>query len=118
MRAIARLKGQIADRMFELDPEEPSFWREHRDAIIRDSILTTHKREYSSHILLSKKLLRLGENPLPNDWTLPAFCQEVFGDTENLPIVLDAVRDLYFNGLTGECYIQAVAVLVNIGGGT
>ena len=55
VRAIARLKGQIADRMFELDPEEPSFWREHRDAIIRDSILTTHQREYSSHIL-SKKL--------------------------------------------------------------
>lgn len=64
------------------------------------------------------ELLRLGENPLPNDWTLPAFCQEVCGDTENLPIVLYSVKDLYFNGLTGECYIQAVAVLVNIGGGT
>jgi len=63
------------------------------------------------------ELLPLGNSPLPNGWAVPAFCSEVIGDSENLPIVLNAVRDLYLNGPTGECYIQAVAVLVNIGGG-
>lgn len=43
---------------------------------------------------------------------------DLIGDTENLPIVLDALRDLYFNGPKSECYIQAVAVYVNILGGT
>ena len=61
VRAIVRLKGEIVDRMFELDPESPEFWREHRDAIIRDSILTTHQREYPSRVL-SNKLFDLSEN--------------------------------------------------------
>lgn len=30
-RAIAQLKGRIADRMLELDPKSASFFREHRD---------------------------------------------------------------------------------------
>jgi hypothetical protein len=38
------------------------------------------------------ELLPFRQNPLPNDWTLPAFCREVIGDTDNLPIVLDALR--------------------------
>ena len=62
------------------------------------------------------ELLPLGNSPLPNGWAVPAFCSEVIGDSENLPIVLNAVRDPDLNGPTGECDIQAVAVLVNIGG--
>ncbi|KAJ6977175.1 hypothetical protein NC653_029161 [Populus alba x Populus x berolinensis] len=38
------------------------------------------------------ELLPFRQNPLPNDWTLPAFCWEVIGDTNNLPIILDALR--------------------------
>lgn len=54
VREIARLKGQIADRMFELDSESPEFWRQHREAIIQDSILTTNQTEYPSRLLLQK----------------------------------------------------------------
>uniref|UniRef100_A0A2P2MLX6 Uncharacterized protein LOC107472332 isoform X2 n=1 Tax=Rhizophora mucronata TaxID=61149 RepID=A0A2P2MLX6_RHIMU len=54
VRAIARCKGQIVDRMFELDIESPEFWRQHREAIIQDSILTTNQTEYPSRLLLRK----------------------------------------------------------------
>lgn len=50
-RAIAQRKGQIVDRMVELDRQAPDFWGQHRDAIISDSILTNWQRDYSSHKL-------------------------------------------------------------------
>ena len=62
------------------------------------------------------ELLFLRDFPLPNNWTLPAFCNEVI-DTENLPILSDAIRDIYVNGITSEFHLQAVAVLTNITGG-
>ncbi|GKV53466.1 hypothetical protein SLEP1_g59988 [Rubroshorea leprosula] len=53
-RAIVQLKGAIADRMYQLDRERPEFWREKRDAIIQDSILTNRQKEYSSRKLEQK----------------------------------------------------------------
>lgn len=53
-RAIVRLKGEIIDHMIELDLDSPDFWREHRDSLIRESIRTTHQREYPSCVLSNK----------------------------------------------------------------
>lgn len=50
-RAIAQRKGQIVDRMVELDRQAPDFWLQHRDAIISDSILTNRQTEYGSYKL-------------------------------------------------------------------
>lgn len=43
-RSIVRLKGEIVEKMFQLDKESPDFWKEKRDAIIKDSIRTMQQR--------------------------------------------------------------------------
>nr|WMB96672.1 hypothetical protein [Solanum melongena]WMB96937.1 hypothetical protein [Solanum melongena]WMB96983.1 hypothetical protein [Solanum melongena]WMB97195.1 hypothetical protein [Solanum aethiopicum] len=50
-RRTAQLKGQIVDRMVELDPQSADFWRQHRDTLISNSILTKYQTEYSPHLL-------------------------------------------------------------------
>lgn len=62
------------------------------------------------------ELMNLRNYPLPNNWTLPAFCDEII-DTESLPILSNAIRDVYVNGITSDFHLQAVAVLTNITGG-
>lgn len=49
VRAIVRLKGQLVDRMMELDPNASGFWQKQRKAILEHSILSTNQREHSSH---------------------------------------------------------------------
>lgn len=43
-----------ADEMEPNSNEAPEFWREHRDAIIQDSILTRNQTEYPSRMLSLK----------------------------------------------------------------
>ncbi|MCD9644067.1 hypothetical protein HAX54_032039 [Datura stramonium] len=53
-RSIVRLKGEIVQKMFQLDKESLDFFKEKRDAIIKDYIRTMPKREYSSRKLPEK----------------------------------------------------------------
>ena len=51
VREIANLKGILVDLMVELDTPFSDFWRENREAIIGDSLLTNKRTEYGSHRL-------------------------------------------------------------------
>lgn len=66
-----------------------SVWKGKTPKILCQNALSSVQ---SCHYARMSELLPFRQNPLPNDWTLPAFCREVIGDTDNLPIVLDALR--------------------------
>ncbi|KAL3575128.1 hypothetical protein D5086_023229 [Populus alba] len=84
-----RMKGRGA-AAYVLSPEQQL--KEKRPGLFRISSQRGSKLTKLNNTFLFNLRASARQNPLPNDWTLPAFCWEVIGDTNNLPIILDALR--------------------------
>ncbi|KAJ6881935.1 hypothetical protein NC651_028518 [Populus alba x Populus x berolinensis] len=106
MNYMDRCENQIA--LFNsLSALANTVWKGKTPKILCQNALSSVQ---SCHYARMSELLPFRQNPLPNDWTLPTFCREVIGDTDNLPIVLDALRkeslsgriSFFSNASTGE----------------